>query len=64
MFVQMSFLNGFEIEETEEMNRTNQAAQGTSHLGFWFSAWESHVKKPPEILTGPPHEWLSVSTLK
>lgn len=52
MFAQMIFLNGFEIEDTEEMNQINQAAQGISHLDFWFLACESHVEKLPKILSG------------
>lgn len=61
MFVQMTFLHGFEIADTEE---TNQAAQGILQLGFWFLAWESHVKKLPEILTGLSPKRLLVSTFK
>jgi len=36
MFVQMIFLNGFEMEDTEEMNQMNQAARKFYIWAFGF----------------------------
>lgn len=56
MFVQTIFLNGFEIEDTEDMKQMNQVSKRALHLSFCFLASGSHVEELPKIPIGLLHK--------
>lgn len=64
MFVQTIVLNGFEIEDTEDMNQKKQVSKRALHLRFCFLASGSRVKELPKIPIGLLYKRVLAYALK